>query len=104
MRGNTMKITFITLILIGLLSSCSSDYSNVKVLSIRGHTVEYKVIMDSGSYSPGIIVTDGKITFPKCSLRTECDVTYKSEGGMYNKYTVVISDKKILKELKKLMK
>jgi len=98
-----MKKTFITLIFIGLLASCSSDYSNVKILSVSGKSVEYKVVMVTGNYSPGIKVTDGEITFPKCPLRTECDVTYKSEGGMYNKYTVVISDKKILKELKKRM-
>ena len=99
-----MKITFILSILIVILASCSDHYTSVKIKSVRGKTVEYKVTMDSGNYSPGILVTDGNISFPKCRLRTECDVTYKSEGGMYNVYTARVSDKKILKELKKMMK
>ena len=99
-----MKITFLISIFLVLITSCSDDYTSVKIKSVSGKTVEYKVTMDSGNYSPGILVTDGKISFPKCRLRTECDVTYKSEGGMYNVYTARVPDKKILKELKKMMK
>ncbi|MBF0266778.1 MAG: hypothetical protein HQL46_16060 [Gammaproteobacteria bacterium] len=88
-----------------LLLSCSSEYGNVKVLSISGNSVVYKVIMDSHSYSPGIKINDkGEIVFPKCPMREECnDVTFKSTGGRFNKYTAIVKDKKILKRLKKLM-
>ena len=87
-----------------LISSCSSEYSNVKILSIEGKTVVYKVIMDSNSFSPGIKVLDDKISFPKCPIRSKCnDITYKSEGGRFNRYTVVVKDKKILKKLKQMM-
>ena len=92
------------ILLFVFITACSSEYSNVKVLSISGKTVVYKVIMDSNAYSPGILVKDGEISFPKCQLHTECEgITYKSTGGRFNKYTVKVKDKKILKKLKAYM-
>lgn len=89
------------------LTACSVPYyDRPMVVSIDGEKVVYKVLMDSSSYSPGIIVENGKLIFPKCKLKKDCEVTYKAEAITINRYRVLIpkTDEVSWNELKKLIR